>query len=254
MGRKEASGPWRSGIVVSWRDEKGYGFLRPDTAEKARPAEADGAAARGPGSKCGAKGGAKGGDVFIHVSAFGRSGERPGVGDRVRFRMGPGRDGRPSAVQARLAARPLTEIRFLPRLQRREGRIAGAAALALLALGAVIFGEAPPELLGPYVAMGAMSITLYRTDKAQSVSGGWRVPETTLHATDLIFGVIGGLLAQGWLGHKTSKPGYLGATAVIAVGHALLLVAAAFGEPSPDALDRAGDWIGRFIERLITLI
>ena len=79
--------------------------------------------------------------------------------------------------------------------------------------------------------MGAMSIIFYRTDKAQAVKDGWRAPETTLHATDLVFGVIGGLFAQGWFGHKMSKSSYNTVTAIIALGHAALLLVAGFGAP-----------------------
>ncbi|MGG7568619.1 DUF1294 domain-containing protein [Rhodovulum sp. DZ06] len=200
---ERATGPWLRGRVVSWNDARGFGFLRPDQGE--------------------------GGDMFVHIAAFGRTGERPQLGSHVKYRVGPGRDGRPAAVAARLDEGGLLERRFLPRLRPREGRIAFAALMALLAVGAVVFGEAPPELLGPYVAMGAMSIIFYRTDKAQAVKDGWRAPETTLHATDLVFGVIGGLFAQGWFGHKTSKPGYFTVTAIIAAGHAALLIAAGVG-------------------------
>lgn len=208
---------WRTGEVVTWNDERGFGFLRPD------------------------EGGA---DIFVHVVAFGRTGERPKEGDRVKYRIGKGRDGRPAATTAKIDEKPLTQIRFLPRLRPREARFAAAAALVVIALGAVIFGEAPPELLGPYVAMGAMSITLYRTDKWQSMKRGWRVPETTLHATDLVFGVIGGLLAQGWLGHKTAKMGYLSTTMLFALGHALLLMSAGYGEPSAERLESWGRALG----------
>ena len=218
MAEKKAAGPWRKGEVVSWHDGRGFGFLRPDE---------------------GGEGGARR-DVFVHVAAFGRTGERPKLGDRVKFRIGPGRDGRPSAVVARVDHDKLLERRFLPRMRPRELRFAAAGALSALALGAVVFGAAPPELLGPYVAMGAMSVTLYRTDKRQARADGWRVPESTLHATDLIFGVIGGLLAQGALGHKTSKEGYLSLTMLFAAGHAALLLAAGFGVTVADILHAAG--------------
>jgi len=51
-----------------------------------------------------------------------------------------------------------------------------------------------------------------------------------------VFGIIGGLLAQGVYGHKTAKSGYVLITGVIAAGHAALLVAAGLGVPSPESL------------------
>jgi uncharacterized membrane protein YsdA (DUF1294 family) len=113
-----------------------------------------------------------------------------------------------------------------------------AGLLVVPALWAVLIGDAPPELPGAYAGLGVMAMALCGADKAQARTNGWRAPETTLHATDLIFGIVGGLLAQGLYSHKTAKRGYMVVTGVIVVGHAALLIAAGPGAPSQEMLIR----------------
>lgn len=49
------------------------------------------------------------------------------------------------------------------------------------------------------------SFSLYAVDKQRAVRGARRVPESTLHAVDLLGGWPGGLLAQRVVRHKTRK-------------------------------------------------
>lgn len=205
-----------NGVLVTWNDGRGFGFIRPDGG---------------------------GADVFVHIAAFGRGAERPKDRDRVAFVIGPGRGGRQMAARARLISPAGSGVAVWIkrlRLRRRERRIALAAGLGLLMLWAVLLGEAPPELLGPYLGMGLVAMALYRADKGFARNNSWRVSEATLHATDLIFGIIGGLLAQGLYGHKTAKPGFVAITGVIVVGHVALLLAVGSGVPRPQDLQHLG--------------
>jgi cold shock CspA family protein len=65
------------GTIRSWNSERGFGFIAP------------------------ASGGV---DIFVHISAFGRDGTSPSVGERVVYELGRGRDGKPAAVRARRTA------------------------------------------------------------------------------------------------------------------------------------------------------
>jgi uncharacterized membrane protein YsdA (DUF1294 family) len=54
-----------------------------------------------------------------------------------------------------------------------------------------------------------------------------------LHLLDLTFGIIGGLLAQHVLRHKTYKPGFVMITALITALHVLTLGLIMFGVYAP---------------------
>lgn len=241
-----------TGALVAWNDARGFGFIRPDAAMGEVAGEVAGETAGKTvevTARAGPVGAARDRDVFVHIAAFGRGAERPTLNARVSYRIGAGRGGRSMATGVRLLApaRPLRAriaallAALVPR--RREARIAMAAALSALALIAATFGQMPAEVLGPYLGMGAMSLLLYRSDKINSRKNAWRVPETTLHATDLAFGIIGGLLGQAIFGHKTAKRSFTAATAVIAAGHAALLISAGLGEPSEAEIVFAIGWL-----------
>lgn len=60
------------GILRSWNDERGFGFIAP---------------VRG------------GPELFVHVSELPRDGTRPVAGESVSYELGRGRDGRPQALR-----------------------------------------------------------------------------------------------------------------------------------------------------------
>jgi uncharacterized membrane protein YsdA (DUF1294 family)/cold shock CspA family protein len=183
------------GTVVDWFDDRGYGFI--ETGRGAR--------------------------VFFHVSALRERQARAAVGDRATFTVGPGRDGRDAAFD--VAIEGAEESPFAP----ESSRAYAALVLVALAMLAFILDRILPWFLLCYLVMGSVSAMLYTLDKRAAQKGEWRVPEGNLHTTDLAGGIIGGLLAQHILRHKTSKPGFAGVTWGIALLHAGLLIAAAFG-------------------------
>lgn len=60
-----------SGILRSWNEARGFGFIAPTHG---------------------------GGELFVHVSAFPRDGSRPVEGESLSYELGRGKDGRPQAV------------------------------------------------------------------------------------------------------------------------------------------------------------
>ena len=183
-----------TGSLTEWNDVKGFGFIYPEAGER----------------------------LFVHISAF-DSARRPAPGDKVTFERGIGRNGGPVAVKASIKGAPVRVLReplTTEGAQRaRAWRLAAAAVLALLLIQAEALGAAPPWTIIIYVGIGAVSAFAYWYDKRAAAKGGWRLNETMLHGLDLIGGIMGGLLAQAALHHKTAKPSYGAVSAGIAVLH-----------------------------------
>jgi cold shock CspA family protein len=81
------------GTLTKWNDERGFGFITP------------------------VQGGA---EVFAHVSAFPKDGQRPKPGERVTFEIGAGKDGRPQAVNITCPTRPAEKLYRLSEPVRRR--------------------------------------------------------------------------------------------------------------------------------------
>ena len=195
-----------SGELVHWNDARGYGFIQ-------TPHER----------------------VFVHVSQIARIANRPRVGDRLSFDTRPGRDGRLEAVNVQIAnANPLPTRAVLQRgLPQPRRRLAWQLAMAFVLAGtlilALVSGRAPLWLGGIYLVMSGISFGLYDADKHSAETGGWRTSEATLLGVDLIGGIIGGLIAQGLLRHKSRKPSYVATALVLSAVHLLWLGGLALG-------------------------
>lgn len=177
-----------AGRIASWNAERGFGFLTPD---------------------------AGGHDVFVHLSAIPTRLRPPAVGQPFTFEVTLDARGRKRAANVGVPT-PLRAGRGAPRRRHEPpARWSVARVLAVplfLALAAAVALAAPrpvsPALVAAYVAMSGLCFVAYALDKRAARAGGWRVSETTLLALGLVGGWPGGLLAQQWLRHKTSKPSF----------------------------------------------
>jgi uncharacterized membrane protein YsdA (DUF1294 family)/cold shock CspA family protein len=206
------------GILEDWHDARGFGFIR-----------------RPDGSK-----------IYVHMKSIGKSIDRPKPGDALTYEIGEGAGGRPAAVKARIiekpapvapaAARPVDAAKAKPapvapspsrepkRGFRQISVRTAAAATIIVLLGNDIMLERFPAWVGLlYIIGGIASWLFYQADKRAAEKREWRAPERTLHLADLAFGIVGGLLAQHVLRHKTYKPGFVMITALITALHVLTL-------------------------------
>lgn len=184
----------KSGELVQWNDERGFGFIRDRDGDRR----------------------------FVHISAIRRTTVRPQAGDRVTFVPGTGPDGRPAATAVVLLGVDVAPPRNVTPPPSAVGtviRIVGAALIIASAFIATQLGRAPNWLLIGYLVLGVVSIGLYWNDKSAAEEKRWRTAETWLHGVDLIGGIAGGLVAQALLRHKTRKPGFATVSAVIALIH-----------------------------------
>jgi len=163
------------GTLTTWKDDKGFGFIKPTHG--------------GP-------------DVFVHVSSFANKRRRPVVNDHVEFASQPDTDGRLKATSVRFhGEKPdiLTPV-----------HTSLMVALGFIAyLGWSVFrGTLPSPVLWLYLLASGGSYLLYRHDKRASKAGRYRIPEGTLHISELIGGWPGALVAQQVYQHKTAKLSY----------------------------------------------
>jgi uncharacterized membrane protein YsdA (DUF1294 family)/cold shock CspA family protein len=193
-----------AGKLVLWDDDRGYGFI-----------ESDGIRGR----------------VFAHIRDFDRRAGRPMPGDDVTFHLVTGREGKPAAWQIELLssrARPVTRSRP-PRSGRRIIRILAAMMFAAAIVASIVLGAVTILYAVPYLVAGLVSFVLYASDKHYAQSGRPRLPEAVLHLVDVCFGIIGGLLAQGIVAHKSSKADFAMMTIFILASHIALLAGAVTG-------------------------
>ena len=102
------------GTLAKWNDDRGFGFIAPTQG---------------------------GSEVFVHISAFPRDGQRPRLGEQLTFEIQTGKDGRKSATNLlcpdRPTRRPAPRPATFSRRERRGilGRIAPVIVIALAVYG-----------------------------------------------------------------------------------------------------------------------
>ncbi len=213
------------GILEDWNDARGFGFIR-------RPTGAD--------------------KLYVHIKSIGKSIERPKAGDILSYEVGQAPNGRPAALSVRII-RPLqaatvalpsgAEAQAKPGLKRISMRIAAAATIIVLVGNDIMLDRFPVWVGLLYILGGVATWLLYYADKRAAERREWREPERILHLADLTFGIVGGLLAQHVLRHKTYKPGFVMITALITALHVLTLGLIMVGVYAPGTV---GEFFRRF--------
>ena len=178
------------GVVKSWQDERGFGFIEP------------------------IKGGQ---ELFVHIKAFPSTFARPSVGAKVTFEVEPGTDGKKRAVKVQ----PLTGPKPVPLSATGSGARRGApskswetSSIAALAIFGITYFVSTlvwklPLLVGAgYLAMSVICAGFYWFDKDAAQRNEWRISEETLLGLGLFCGWPGAIVAQQLLRHKTTKPSF----------------------------------------------
>jgi len=165
----------KTGIISNWNEEKGFGFISPNSGGK---------------------------PLFFHINDYSYRHKRPIKNLEVQYIISDDPKGRKCA--ARVA--PL-------RGHKNNGRELKQKFLSLVLFSAFSFllyylfasKRIPLELVCLYAIMSVAEFLMYAKDKNAAEWGKWRTAESTLHALSLIGGWPGATIAQSFLRHKSKK-------------------------------------------------
>lgn len=174
----------RSGILKTWNDERGFGFIEPTGG---------------------------GNDVFVHIKAFPPGIGRPIVGQSVTFAIEPGPNGkmRAHSVQISPARRERLKLRAELPARWTWPRLLVIPAFAILWLVVAFHRPVHPGVSLLYIGLSVVTFHLYAVDKTAAKNKRRRTPEITLHLLSLAGGWPGALLAQQLMRHKCAKSSFV---------------------------------------------
>lgn len=161
----------KSGRIITWKSDKGFGFIAPD-------------------------GGGR--QVFVHIKTLGGSGGTPRIGSSVTYVESTDAQGRPRAEMVQFISGGLTG-------GHATRAFVTASAFLLFVAGLVRFGQLPGLFLWLYLGLSPITFIAYAVDKTCAGADLRRTPESTLHVLALLGGWPGALFAQQYLRHKSIK-------------------------------------------------
>jgi uncharacterized membrane protein YsdA (DUF1294 family)/cold shock CspA family protein len=164
----------KQGKVISWKDDKGFGFIEPSAGGK---------------------------QIFVHIKAFRGGSRRPKIGTEVSYVESRDAQGRARAESAQSLGQGLL-------LGPASKAFIATSSFLLLVAAIVALGLLPQPVLWLYLGMSVLTFAFYAMDKAAAQKGGQRTPESTLHTLALVGGWPGALYAQQLLRHKSSKESF----------------------------------------------
>lgn len=173
------------GIVKSWNEDRGFGFIEPTQG---------------------------GQEIFLHISALPAHVGRPSLSQRVSFEVELNRDGKKRAKNVQLV-RPASIARSRPRPRDQSAQWGGATLFTIpafigLYLILAVLWRVPLFVAAGYLVLSVICFIAYAADKSAAISGGWRTSESSLLLLGLIGGWPGGILAQQFLRHKSTKASF----------------------------------------------
>jgi uncharacterized membrane protein YsdA (DUF1294 family)/cold shock CspA family protein len=175
---------WVKGKIITWNDEKGFGFIQPDTSGK---------------------------QVFIHISDFNNRNRRPEISNSVTYILSSDKKGRPRAINASLEGDKLkikNDIKVKENPYKLTLAIICAAGFLFTVAITAILGKVSPLILLFYIFISLLTFTIYAIDKSAAQKNSWRTSEKTLHILSVIGGWPGALVAQQKLIHKSRKQSF----------------------------------------------
>ena len=142
------------GTLAKWNDDRGFGFITPTQA--------------GP-------------EVFAHISAFPRDGQRPRLGERLSFEIGTGKDGKKQAKNILFSGRPTERLHRLsmPSNRRDKPGLFVIPLVFLVTLGAYGYGEYTSRVNPQTVPEAQSSDTVSAAESSDPVTAAESIDTVT---------------------------------------------------------------------------
>jgi uncharacterized membrane protein YsdA (DUF1294 family)/cold shock CspA family protein len=163
------------GKISSWNDEKGFGFIMPNSGGKS---------------------------VFVHINDYTKRHKRPMQGLPVIYSLSKDPKGRPCAINV-YPEKGHKEVTKAHKQRVVSASISGVF-LSIL-IGLVLINKLPFITFVLYIVVSILTFGLYAGDKSAAQQGKWRTSESTLHLFSLVGGWPGAVIAQSQLRHKSKK-------------------------------------------------
>lgn len=168
----------KKGIISNWNEEKGFGFITPESGGKS---------------------------IFFHINDYSRRHKRPLKKLKIQYLIS-------KDLKGRLCATDVAPIKGHKNNGREIRQKIFSLCLFITFLGAIYYmfelKIIPIELVCLYQIMSVVTFLMYAKDKNAAERGKWRTSESTLHTLSLFGGWPGARIAQSFLRHKSKKKSF----------------------------------------------
>ncbi|MFT5789845.1 MAG: uncharacterized membrane protein YsdA (DUF1294 family)/cold shock CspA family protein [Shewanella sp.] len=169
----------QQGVLTRWDDAKGFGFITQASSDN---------------------------DIFVHISSFKSSVQRPKNGDVISFSYAKNSKDKPQASKAEIIG---LQARTKAKPRKRSAKLTPVSLFAITVIIAAIvlyqFALLPLAALIYVLGISSVTFIAYALDKRAARQQRSRAKESRLHLLALLGGWPGALIAQQLLRHKSAK-------------------------------------------------